>query len=59
VTQARAAEELGVSRFRIGALLASGKLEGREFGGRRKGSLESVARYAAERRGAGRPPKVA
>jgi hypothetical protein len=50
VTQARAAEELGVSRSRIGALLASGKLEGREFGGRRKVSLESVARYAVRSR---------
>ena len=54
-TQAQAAERLGVSKSRISALVASGQLEARYFEGRRKVSIESVNRYAAGSRKAGRP----
>ena len=54
-TQTQAAERLGVSKSRISALVASGQLESRYFEGRRKVSIESVNRYAAGSRKAGRP----
>lgn len=54
-TQTDAAEMLGVTRARVNALVASGQLDSKEFNGRRKVSLESVNRYAAAERKAGRP----
>lgn len=55
VTKAQAAERLGVSRPRVSALVASGQLDVREFGGRELVSLESVGRYRESPRLAGRP----
>ena len=54
-TQAAAAEQLGVTRARVNALVASGQLESKVFSGRRKVSIESVNRYAASERRTGDP----
>lgn len=57
-TQAACAELLGVTRARVNALVASGQLESRVFNGRRKVSIESMDRWAATERKAGRPAKA-
>lgn len=55
VTKAQAAERLGVSRPRVTALVASGRLSVKAFGGQELVSLESIAGYASSPREAGRP----
>ena len=57
-TQAACAELLGVTRARVNALVASGQLESKVFGGRRKVSIESMERWRATERKAGRPARV-
>ena len=57
-TQAACAELLGVTRARVNALVASGQLESKVFGGRRKVSIESMERWKATERKAGRPARV-
>ena len=54
-TQAACAELLGVSRARVNALVASGQLDSKVFGGRRKVSVESLQRWMASGRKPGRP----
>lgn len=54
-TQAACAELLGVTRARVNALVASGRLESKVFNGRRKVSIESMNRYQESERKAGRP----
>lgn len=56
--KARAAELLGVSAARVSALVSSGRFETCVVDGRELVSVESVARYAASPRKAGRPRKV-
>ena len=55
VTKAQAAERLDVSKPRVTALIASGRLEVRQFGSQELVSLASIAEYAATPRAAGRP----
>lgn len=55
VTKAQAAERLDVSRPRVTALVASGRLSVKKFDGRELVSLESIAEYSASSREAGRP----
>ncbi len=55
LTQAQAADELGVSRPRVSALVSSGKLDVEEVGGRKMVTIESLNRYRAEPRVPGRP----
>ena len=57
-TQAACAELLGVTRARVNALVASGQLESKVFDGRRKVSIESMERWRATERKAGRPARV-
>ena len=57
-TQAACAELLGVTRARVNALVASGQLESKVFGGRRKVSIESMERWKATERKAGRPARA-
>lgn len=58
-TQAACAELLGVTRARVNALVASGRLESKVFNGRRKVSIESMNRYQESERKAGRPKAAA
>lgn len=55
VTKSQAAERLDVSRPRVTALVASGRLAVKKFDGQELVSLESIAGYAASPREAGRP----
>lgn len=55
LTQAQAAELLGVSRSRISQLLSAGALEGGFEGGRRFVSKASVEAFMSSRKGRGRP----
>ena len=59
MTQASAADYLGVSLSRVGALIRSGQLDARYFGGRREVSADSVKAYAETPRKSGRPAKEA
>lgn len=58
VTFAQAAEDLAVSPSRITALVQAGTLEVRLIAGRRMITIESVERYRASGRKAGRPKKL-
>ncbi|MDY2776885.1 MAG: excisionase family DNA-binding protein [Collinsella sp.] len=55
VTKSEAAERLGVSRPRITALVAAGKLAIKKFGTQELVSLDSIAEYSSSPREAGRP----
>ncbi len=55
MAQARAAETLEVAPSRITALIKAGVLDSKVFGSTRKVSIESVDRYRATPRKAGRP----
>ena len=59
ITKAQAAERLVVSRPRVSALVSAGVLETKSFDGRELVSVESVSRYAASPRQAGRPEREA
>lgn len=59
VTKAEAAERLDVTRPRVTALVKSGVLDTETVKGREMVTLESLDRYAATPRKAGRPKEVA
>ena len=58
VTQAMAAEILGVSPSRISSLIARGRLDSKHIKGRNKVSIDSINRLNMTPRKAGRPAKV-
>lgn len=57
VTKAQAADRLEVSRPRVTALVRSGQLDTRDFGGHELVSIESMNRYLESPRMPGRPSK--
>lgn len=57
MTQAQAADALGVSASRVTALIKSGQLEAKWFDGRREVSIDSVNAYAKSPRRGGRPAR--